>query len=654
VPVGGFGRGGSGPSGAGVIWRENPVGIQCPADSNHSASLPNENLATGSGTTGTEWTPPVSLVALAAWFEPSLSTCFTNAAGTTPVTADGDTVQSIRTANGNLIGGNSFSGTYPVYRTGSGKPYLDFTGGDQLQGGGNYQQTDKGGQWTAAAAIVPLGTDNQVILNGIGTAVEIVSGDLGGRAVSGGGSFNYRDTSGATTVANTNYVVQTLVSATTVESSLNGVSDGPGTITNTPPDSSLSSFAIGNYSAGVSGFKLYGFVWYQGALSSADQVSLSTYLAALFPASGTTYNDTLSESATSADSLANVATFSPALAESGTATDSLSPAGSTFGVPLSEALTSATTYGSAATFASTLSEGLTASDSNVGGLLLSATLNEALTGSDSAATTMTFGPSLSEAATAAASLATQAVFGSAVSEGLTAADAPSNLGTFPNAMSEALAANDNLATTATFPNSLSETGTLNAVFSTGATTYNDTLTEGLTASAALSGGLFLVAALSEAATATASQSSIAMFGATLGEALTSAEGTAAAVTMPAALSEAASLSSALSAGLTILAQRSEASIVSDALAGSAGLFAAVLEQASAGDSILAALLIDGGLDESIAANDELLGFIGEPPSVPDNRTSHAEPVLAGTAASAMASTSAEPGLRTTYAPKRAA
>jgi len=350
--------------------------------------------------------------------------------------------------------------------------------------------------------------------------------------------------------------------------------------------------------------------------------------------SGTTYNDNLSESLTGADSL--------------------SPAGSTFGVPLSEVLTSAATYATAATFSSALSEGLTASDSNLGGLLLTATLNEALTGSDSAATAMTFGPSLSEAATAVASLATQAVFGSAVSEGLAAADTPSNLGTFPNPLSEALAANDNLAATATFPNSLSETGTLNAVFSTGATTYNDTLTESLTASAALSGGLFLAAALSEAATATASQSSVAMFGATLGEALTAAEGTTAAATMPAALSEAASLSSALSAGLTILAQRSEASVVSDALSGSAGLFAAVLEQASAGDDVIVGLLIDGGLDESIAANDELLGFIGSPPAVPANRTSHAEPGLAGTAASAMATTSAEPGLRTTYAPKRAA
>jgi len=229
------------------------------------------------------WTPTSPSNTLAAWFVPSTSNCFTNAAGTTAVTADGDTVQSIRTSSGSLIGGNTFSGTYPVYRTGSGKPYLDFTGGDQLQGGTSFTLADGSGRWTAAAAIVPLGTDNQVILNGIGTAVEIVSGDLGGRAVSGGGAFNYRDTSGATTVANTQYVVQTIVSSTTVESSLNGVSDGPGTITNTPPDSSASSFAIGSYSAGVSGFYLYGFVWYQGVLGGSDQAGLASYLTALFP-----------------------------------------------------------------------------------------------------------------------------------------------------------------------------------------------------------------------------------------------------------------------------------------------------------------------------------------------------------------------------------
>jgi hypothetical protein len=78
---------------------------------------------------------PSSLPNLTAWYDPSdLSTLFQDTAGTVPVTADGQTVALMRDKSGHdLHLSQPTAGSRPTYHTASGKSWLTFAAGNQMQ-----------------------------------------------------------------------------------------------------------------------------------------------------------------------------------------------------------------------------------------------------------------------------------------------------------------------------------------------------------------------------------------------------------------------------------------------------------------------------------------------------------------------------------------
>jgi hypothetical protein len=221
-----------------------------------------------------------------------------------------------------------------------------------------------------------------------------------------------------------------------------------------------------------------------GGTSSAAYCALAVELDA--SASGTTYNDTLSESVTSAANLANAATFGPTLSESVAAADTQASLG-TFGVPYSEAVTAAATLSTTATFPNALSESLTAASSFTGGLLFSLSISEGLTASAAVAAAVTFSPALSEAITAAYSLANAAALVGSITASVTASDSAAVSATLAASLSESVSAADSSGAIAQFANLLSETlisgVALADSLSAPATVYNNTLSETITAGA---------------------------------------------------------------------------------------------------------------------------------------------------------------------------
>jgi len=103
-----------------------------------------------------------------AWYDPSdLSTMFTDTAGTTPVTTDGDLVARINDKSGNgYHATQGTSGKCPVYKTAAGKHWLRFDGTDDNLGTSLDTNTVFGGStdtdffFTVAAQLVSVGTDS--------------------------------------------------------------------------------------------------------------------------------------------------------------------------------------------------------------------------------------------------------------------------------------------------------------------------------------------------------------------------------------------------------------------------------------------------------------------------------------------------------------
>lgn len=150
---------------------------------------------------------------------------------------------------------------------------------------------------------------------------------------------------------------------------------------------------------------------------------------------GTTYNDTLTSSATATDGVTVTATFATTLTETATATDSYVGGSifndtlgqtatatdgftvvATFNPTLTEAATSADTVTALATFNATLSQGVTATDSSIGGSIFNDTLTQSATAADAYAQSVIFGPTLTETATGGDSYTVIATFAAALGE----------------------------------------------------------------------------------------------------------------------------------------------------------------------------------------------------------------------------------------------
>ena len=214
--------------------------------------------------------------------------------------------------------------------------------------------------------------------------------------------------------------------------------------------------------------------------------------------SGTTYNDSLTESATASASESNVAVYPNTLANGITASD---------------------TESSLMTMVNSLSESVTPNESSTGGLLFISTLSESITpdtvisviqtlvGSLSSSVTpgdsftgvMILPNSLSQSITAGDGYVGGNIFESSLSSSVTVSDAISYLLQLNNLLSEIITANQSVSTQMVMGNILSETSTVDTTPASVQTMLNN-LSEGLTVSDSITGGLLLTASLNESTT----------------------------------------------------------------------------------------------------------------------------------------------------------
>jgi hypothetical protein len=232
------------------------------------------------------WTPKsITATPLVAWYDPSdITTLFTDTAGTTPVTASGDTVALIKDKSGN---GNHASqataGSRPIYQAGSGNPYLDCSGGRSLSTP-ILTLTDGSGQHSAAAACYfnsvasvqqVLNADNIGNSTRVSQLLRLNSTTPETIAFLGSGG-NFTDT-GPTVAVSTGVVLSEKTSTAATEIFVNGVGDGSFALSGT-----LQSGQTGLQIGAIDG-RFYGSANYQGVLSDADHSSLVSFLTAKLP-----------------------------------------------------------------------------------------------------------------------------------------------------------------------------------------------------------------------------------------------------------------------------------------------------------------------------------------------------------------------------------
>ncbi len=175
---------------------------------------------------------------------------------------------------------------------------------------------------------------------------------------------------------------------------------------------------------------------------------------------GTSYDVSLSETASASDSLASTAELVGALSEVGTATDSLTGLLEAAGV-LSEVGSAADTLSALAVLLGVLSEAGSATDSisqSPGGATYDVSLSEAASAIDTITGLLTAVGTLSESGVAADSLASQGLLTGVLTETGAAADSLASQAVLAGALSEAAAAIDALIGLRVLSVSIVETG----------------------------------------------------------------------------------------------------------------------------------------------------------------------------------------------------
>ncbi len=294
---------------------------------------------------------------------------------------------------------------------------------------------------------------------------------------------------------------------------------------------------------------------------------------------GTTYNESVSETASSADSAATALTALSACTESATAADVIDAALS-LQAALAESAASSDDLSSTATLAVVLSEILSALDTVTTGSVFSDTITE------------------SAAADAVKSALME--MSTAISESASASDAHDTALTAVNAILEASAASESLSTTQTLAATLAES--LAAIFAvTNGSIYFDTLGESAVADATKSSMMAMVSALSESSTATdANATTLASVNALL-ESLAAGDNNTPAQTMAATLAESLASLFAVAEGNVFSESLAESAGLADAIA--AGILSNVsfAESASPSDAQSVAAVLADVINEAILA-----------------------------------------------------
>jgi hypothetical protein len=228
----------------------------------------------------TAWTP-ASLPGLILWAEPDATHTYTDA-GTTLVSADGQAVYQLNDKSGNgnhLI--QATSGNRPTYKTGSGKPYLQFTAANstRMDTASNVAAGDGSGQNYMALSIV---VDSIASANGIAACTSILrtfgGGDGSTWLVESTGTSEF----GPVVTAGTAFTMIGNSGSSSAEVFFNNTTDGA-TTNSTALSTTATPFTLGKSPSEFLGGRIYAVVYGSGILGSTDRTNLHNYLAALHP-----------------------------------------------------------------------------------------------------------------------------------------------------------------------------------------------------------------------------------------------------------------------------------------------------------------------------------------------------------------------------------
>lgn len=243
--------------------------------------------------------PITTTNSIVSWYDPSdISTLFQDAAGTTPVTADGDPVGLMmdKSGNGNHVS-QATSTKRPIYHTSGGISWLTFDGvDDYLQSAGTIALVDGSGQYSVGAGVnfsngvaalqCVIDSDN-LSAPRLSQLMRCNAGNLESIAFDTAGN-TFTDSCGPLTAA-TDVAITAIASSTAVEAFINGSGDGSTARSGTPATAAgwltIGTFTGGTTAAPFKG-KYYGSANYQGALNSTDHAALVSYLQGKYTAGG--------------------------------------------------------------------------------------------------------------------------------------------------------------------------------------------------------------------------------------------------------------------------------------------------------------------------------------------------------------------------------
>jgi hypothetical protein len=242
-----------------------------------------QNVAAQSGGGGT-WTPATAATPAKAYYDVSdISTLFQDTAGTTPVTANGQTVKLIKDKSGNGIDIAAQNGVGWVYTAGA-KPFVTINGATE-----NFQSAtftpvwaDTNGQITCGMAINFSGSGaTQIVLAGTNTYGNLLENNAGTSScevISTTGTPLVTDAGPAIT-AGTGVAMTSIIkvsTSNTVEMFVNGASNGATTFVGSPANAG-DKIAVGGFS---SAGNMSALAIFPTALGSTDHASFVSWLQA--------------------------------------------------------------------------------------------------------------------------------------------------------------------------------------------------------------------------------------------------------------------------------------------------------------------------------------------------------------------------------------
>jgi hypothetical protein len=235
------------------------------------------------------WTPATPGLAFVGWYDPSdISTLWKDTARTIPVTADGDLVAAMddKSGNGNRVF-QATSGNRPVYRAGSGKPYLEGDGTKWMATSAAIALTGVNGEHSAAAGVVfnSNATQQRFVDGDVVTRVgQFLRNNVGtAESISFAGGSPFTDSGGALSTSASTTMIQVTRSPSpkNVELYVNGASNGATAVSGTLQTAAEKLGIMGSSSGGAPlNGKFYGAFTYAAQMSATDISNAHNWLAA--------------------------------------------------------------------------------------------------------------------------------------------------------------------------------------------------------------------------------------------------------------------------------------------------------------------------------------------------------------------------------------